>query len=253
MARVVKWVKAGGLLAGFWLVGGCGVPKATVDVRPLTGQPIPAGPMAMLPPVLMPSVQERMLAAILPEWLAESMRKAGLDVTYDTLDGQLRPRVLTTRPAGLAVTQPTAGGRVSAAERYGLLEQAGFRTAMQPVLLRYGYYRAYVPPMLVNVEPPGWGYVWDWGYGWEYDWDDWGPGGWGPYSGYYGTAVIPGHYESLAQVTLDLWIFDVQERRAICYIVARSESLHYRPGQLEQGFAEPLTRALRKAMRPAQD
>lgn len=126
-----------GASAVLWLclLVGCGAPQAVIDARNLTGRPIPLGRMAMLPPILAPMVQDRDLAAVFPLQLVTPMRKAGLDITYETLGGRMLPYT-ATRPTSLAASQPAPRTHLSRQERYRLLEEAGYRQPIYFMLAR---------------------------------------------------------------------------------------------------------------------
>lgn len=146
-----------------FLSSGC-APRAMVDVRNIAGRPLPPGRMAMLPPVLSPVVQYRTLAATFVETTTGDLQKAGIEVTYTTLNGRLHARVLPVRAAGSRPLR--AGGPATqpvwmpSPPRYQLLAQAGYVTVCQPTVLRYGYYQTYVPTRVITEPEPYW-----WGEG----------------------------------------------------------------------------------------
>ncbi len=219
------------------LLTGC-MPRATVDIRSLRSGPVPPGRMAMLPPVLLPAVQYADPAQMLPRQLISPMRKAGLDVVYETLDDRLQPRTAATRPAGGEDGLPAATW--VADDRCVLLAQAGYRTAIQPAIRRYGYYPAYIPGRMIAVEEPP--IPFDYG-GSPYDWPD-------PFPGKaYALVPLPRHYDPAAQVEVEFRIFDVQARQPIYSITVGSSGVGRQPVQLEHVLVQPLVKAMRKAMR----
>ncbi len=164
MIRTTGIAAISGLIGVVTLCAGCGVPRATIDTRNIADRPLPPGHMAMLPPLLSPAVQYRTLAAGFVRTVTMDLRKGNIDITYDTLDGRLAPRVVavyTVLPGTRPRPHPTATQShwIGRAERFELLAKAGYVTACQPVVLRYGYYRTYIPTQVITEPEPYW-----WGY-----------------------------------------------------------------------------------------
>ncbi len=261
------------------LSAGCAMPHAAVDGRSLTGHPVPAGRMAMLPPILSPTVQEPQSAIDLCSEITDNLKQAGLNVTYDDLGGRLGPRSASTqamlrmisRP-GTAATQTRPASRptnrLTLSQRYRDWHRQGFDVVIQPVVRSYGTYRRYKPPQLVGhvqywAQDVDTGWYGGWGEGpnpgWEPNWGgSWSedrpsgssPGDYGvfmlPYQG-YAMSQQPGGMTSVATISIEYQFFDVASRQHIYYILATGASDHYQPAQLRGAFSRPLIWAFREA------
>ena len=273
---------AGALLCA---MAGC-VPSARIDARNLTGGRLPLGPMAMLPPLLAADLEDPTLASIFIQDLTHQLRTAGVNVVGDDLGSAVTPREAATRPtsqraeAGPLETQWLS---LSDEERAILAKGNPYVTICQPVIVRYGYYPAYVPGQIVSGGYGGYDYTaYRADIGEEFpqyvsvadrrgaaaggsgrssgaarggrDGSNHGGGGrhlgglgwWGSDFGpdYY----IPPHYEPVAQIVVAFHIYDAASGRLIYYIRASNWSSNYGPPDLEKGFYKPVNRAFRKAM-----
>ncbi len=133
------------------VVAGC-VPSASIDWRNLTGRPLPAGKIAMLPPVVAAGSEDQTLASIFTEQLTLEIQCGGIPAFNDDFAARVTAAL---PPAVEPCPQPHRciinWLALSPQQRAQIADGADYTIICQPVVQRYGYYIAYIPPQQVTT------------------------------------------------------------------------------------------------------
>jgi hypothetical protein len=102
--------------------------------------------MAMLPPLLVYGVEDPTVASIFVQELAADLQEGGLNVAADDLGGTVTAPEATSEAASEPAMRPARPQwlRLTDEQRAQIARGRPCATICQPVVIRYGYYPAYV-------------------------------------------------------------------------------------------------------------